>query len=98
MIDLSNLLDQTNPNKAAISQKVDEIGAIQKTMMQYRVDTMLELKKVLTPEQYEKFRGEIKEHMEHRMGGGSHEMKEMMHHGSQGQGGYGHGKMENHGH
>jgi Spy/CpxP family protein refolding chaperone len=96
MIDLSALLDQNTPDKSAISHKVDEIGAIQKNMMQYRVDTMLELKKVLTPAQYEKFRVEIKEHMEHGMGGDRHKMEEMMHHGSKGGQGYGHEQMEEH--
>ena len=94
MIDLSTLLDQKTPDKNAISKKVDEIGAIQKSMMLYRVDTMLKLKEILTPAQYEKYRGEIKEHMEHRTWGDKHEMGEMMHHGYKGERGYSHGKSD----
>lgn len=94
MIDLSTLLDQKTPDKNAISKKVDEIGAIQKSMMLYRVDTMLKLKNILTPAQYEKYRSEIKEHMEHRMWGGQYKMGDMMHHGSTGERGYSHGKRD----
>lgn len=72
MIDLGSLLDQKTPDKNAISQKVDEIGAIEKNMMLYRVDTMLKLKEILTPTQYDQFRSQLKERMEHGMGGPRH--------------------------
>ena len=94
MIDLSALLDQNNPDKNAISKKVDEIADIQKSMMRYRVDTMFKLKGILTSPQYEKYRGELKEHMEHRMGQGKHDIGEMMHHGTRGEHENSHGKTE----
>lgn len=99
MIDLASLLDQKTPDKQAISQKIDEIAALQKHMMSYRVDALLKLKGILTPAQYEKFRDLLKEHMEHmeHMMKGMHGMGGMMEHGSMGAHGYGHGMMEGHG-
>jgi Spy/CpxP family protein refolding chaperone len=86
MIDLGSLLDQKSPNRGAISAKVDEIGGIRKQMMMYRVDTLLKLKEILTPEQYAQFRSQIKAQMERGMGG-------MMGHGKMG--GYAPEKDEN---
>ena len=82
MIDLGSLLDQKTPDRNAISAKVDEIGGIRKEMMMYRVDTLLKLKDILTPEQYAQFRSNIKARMEGGMGrGGMHGMGGMMGHG-----------------
>lgn len=83
MIDLNALLEQKAPNKNAISNKIDEIAAIQKNMMLYRVDTMLKLKDILNPTQYDQFREEIKERMEHGMGKRGHESKEYEGHGKE---------------
>ena len=95
MIDLGSLLDQKSPDRNAISAKVDEIGGIRKEMMMYRVDTLLKLKHILTPEQYAQFRSNIKARMEGGMGrGGMHGMGGMMGHGKMG-GGYGHEKDDN---
>lgn len=80
MVDLGSLLDQKSPDRSAISSKVDEISSIRKRMMMYRVDTLLKLKEILTPEQYAQFRSKIKTQMERGMGGGMHGMR-------------GHGKM-----
>lgn len=90
MIDLNALLEQKTPDKNAISKKVDEIGAIQKNLMLYRVDTMLKLKDILTPTQYDQFRAEIKERMEHGWKGRTN-------HGSKGYEKHGEGMMEGHG-
>ena len=90
MIDLNALLEQKTPHKNAISKKVDEIGAIQKKLMLYRVDTMLKLKDILTPTQYDQFRAEIKERMEHGW-------KRKMDHGSKGYKKHGEGMMDGHG-
>ena len=90
MIDLNALLEQKTPDKNAISKKVDEIGTIQKNLMLYRVDTMLKLKDILTPTQYDQFRAEIKERMEHGWKG-------KMDHGSKGYPKHGKDMMEGHG-
>ena len=91
MIDLGALLDKKNPDRSAISAKVDEISGIRKQMMMYRVDTLLKLKEILTPEQYAQFRSKIKAQMERGMGRRMHGMGGMMGHGKMG-GGYGHEK------
>lgn len=96
MIDLSTLLDQKSPDKSAITKQVDKIGTIQKSMMMYRVNTMLKLKEVLTAAQYEKFRAAIKDHMAQGMGGMTHGMRGKMHHKSGGKHGYSHGEKEDH--
>ena len=90
MIDLGSLLDQKNPDRIAISAKVDEISGIRKQMMMYRVDTLLKLKDILTPQQYAQFRSTIKAQMERGMGRRMHGMGGMMGHGKTG--GYGHEK------
>ncbi|MEC4675281.1 MAG: periplasmic heavy metal sensor [Nitrospirota bacterium] len=96
MIDLSTLLDEKSTNKSAITKQVDEIGTIQKSMMMYRVNTMLKLKEVLTSAQYEKFRAVIKDHMEHRMGGMKHDMRGKRHYKHEGKHGKGHGEVGDH--
>jgi len=92
MIDLGSLLDQKSPNRSAISSKVDEISGIRKQMMMYRVDTLLQLKEILTPEQYAQFRSKIKAQMERGMGGRMHGMGGMMGHGKMGEYDRGKGK------
>jgi Spy/CpxP family protein refolding chaperone len=84
MIDLGSLLDQKNPDRSAISAKVDEISGIRKQMMMYRVDTLLKLKEILTPEQYAQFRSKIKAQMERGMGRRMHGMSGMTGHGKMG--------------
>ena len=85
MIDLGSLLDQKSPNRSAISSKVDEISGIRKQMMMYRVDTLLQLKEILTPEQYAQFRSKIKAQMERGMGRRMHGMGGMKGHGKMGE-------------
>jgi Spy/CpxP family protein refolding chaperone len=85
MIDLGSLLDQKSPNRSAISAKVDEINGLQKQMMMYRIDTLLKLKEILTPEQYAQFRSQIKSQMERGMGRRMHGMGGMMGHGKKGE-------------
>ncbi|UCE63344.1 MAG: Spy/CpxP family protein refolding chaperone [Nitrospirota bacterium] len=93
MIDLGSLLDQKNPDRSAISAKVDEISGIRKQMMMYRVDTLLKLKEILTPEQYAQFRSKIKAQMERGMGRRMHGMGGTMGHGKMGE--YDRGKSGN---
>lgn len=102
MMDLGTLLDAKVADKAALDGKVNEIGALQKKMMQYRVDVLLQVKGILNPDQYAKFRTKLRDRMEgmsHHPGG----MKEGMeghspysgkHHGEEH--GYGKGMPQDH--
>ena len=92
MIDLGSLFDQKSPDKGAISAKVDEISALQKQVMMFRVDTLLKLKDILTPTQYDQFRDRLKAQMERGMGRRMHGMGGMM-----GEHGYGKGMMGGYG-
>ena len=98
MIDLGTLLDQEETDRSAVSQKVDEIGGLQKQLMMFRVDTLLKLKGILTPEQYKKFRAQLKHQMSRGSAGGVHGKGSMMGHGSMGKHGYGKGHSEGYGH
>lgn len=89
MIDLGDLLDQPNPDRNAIAAKVDEISGLQKQMMMYRVDTLLKLKEILNPTQYDRFRSRLRAQMEGGMGRRMPGMGGMM--------GHGHGMMGSHG-
>lgn len=81
MVDLGALLDAKVPDETAIESKVDDIGAVQKKMMMFRVETLLQVKGILNPDQYAQFQGRLRDRMEglsHHSGG----MKEGMgHHG-----------------
>ena len=77
MVDLGSLLDAKVPDKAAIDGKVDDIGVVQQKMLRYRVDVLMKVKGILTPEQYGQFRTTLRNRMEgmsHHPGG----MKEGM--------------------
>lgn len=97
MIDLGALLDQKSPDRGAISAKLDEISASQKQVMLYRVDTLLKLKDILTPAQYEQFRSRLKAQMERGMRRRMHGMGGMMGHGMMKEHGYGKGMMGGYG-
>ncbi len=98
MIDLGTLLDQQETDRAAVSQTVDEIGGLQKQLMMFRVDTLFKLKDILTPNQYQQFRAQLKNQMSRGSGSGSHGMGSMSDHGSMGKHGYGKGHSEGYGH
>jgi len=91
MVDLGSLLDAKNPDRASIDAKVDEIGTLQKKMMRFRVDVLLQVKEILTSDQYAKFRHKLRQRMEglsHHLGGmpgnmeGHHEYSDL-HHGKE---------------
>ncbi|MDR4494614.1 MAG: Spy/CpxP family protein refolding chaperone [Nitrospirales bacterium] len=72
MVDLGSLLDVKVPDKTAIEAKVDEIGGVQKKMMMFRVETLLRVKEILTPDQYAQFQSRLQDRMEgigHHLGG-----------------------------
>ena len=98
MIDLGTLLDQQEADRAAVSQKVDEIGGLQKHLMMFRVDTLFKLKDILTPDQYQQFRAQLKNQMSRGSASGSHGMGGMSGHGAMGKHGYGKEHSEGYGH
>lgn len=64
MVDLWMFTDAKKTDMAAIAGKVDEISLLQKKMMRYRVEVLLKVKEVLSPEQYEQFRSRLRAQME----------------------------------
>lgn len=50
-IDLRELLKADEPNKAAIEKKLDEIAKLQTEQKMLRINHMLDVRKILTPEQ-----------------------------------------------
>ena len=48
---LRNLLEQDSPDQALVMQKVDEIGALEIQADKHRLETMLSIRALLTPEQ-----------------------------------------------
>lgn len=78
MIEFGTLLDAKEPDKGAINGKVDEIVALQKKMMMYRVDVLLKVKGILNAGQYDQFRSTLRNRME---GMGHHMGEEMMREG-----------------
>ncbi|WP_447971048.1 Spy/CpxP family protein refolding chaperone [Nitrospira sp. M1] len=98
MIDLGSLLDQTETDRSAVATKVEEIGGLQTQLMMYRVDTLLKLKEILTPEQYQQFRDRLKQQMDRGMSGRMHGMSGQGKHGSMGTHGYGQEHSEGYGH
>jgi Spy/CpxP family protein refolding chaperone len=65
-IELRELMRGENPDQSAIMAKIDEGSALRAKMEKARVQTMLEAKAVLTPEQ----RAKVKTFMENRGAGG----------------------------
>jgi Spy/CpxP family protein refolding chaperone len=62
-IELKEMLDDSTIKEKEIFKKIEEIGEIEKKILKNRISGILELRKVLTPEQIEK----LKEH--HRLKG-----------------------------
>jgi Spy/CpxP family protein refolding chaperone len=62
-VDLATLLGKDELDREAIEAQVKTIGAIKEEMMMARIDSLLELKGVLTEEQYTKFREILRKRM-----------------------------------
>ena len=67
--ELMALLKSPGVSEREALAKVDEVNRLQAESNVARVKHMLELKKILTPEQFEKLRGKVQERMESRGGG-----------------------------
>lgn len=56
MLELRNLLEKPNTNEKEVDKLVDEIGVLKSKMMKNKVQSVLEIKKVLGPEKSEELR------------------------------------------
>ncbi len=81
MVDLGMFTDAKKTDMAAIAAKVDEISLLQKKMMMYRVEVLLKVKEVLSPEQYEQFRSRLRAQMEGMSHHGGEKPEGEGHHG-----------------
>lgn len=54
--ELGELLKKSEASESEIYRKVDEIGGLQKKMLEVRIESLLKSRKVLTPEQREKLK------------------------------------------
>lgn len=55
-LELRHELEKKDTDKAAVEAIVKDLKGLQGTMLEQRVNSILELKKILTPEQFEKLR------------------------------------------
>lgn len=56
-LDLMELMDEAKPDTKAINSKLNEITKLRATLMKNRIDHLLAMKKILTPEQWKKAKG-----------------------------------------
>jgi Spy/CpxP family protein refolding chaperone len=71
------MMSQDSPNEAAVLQGVTEIAAMRTEIARIRVKQLLEVQKLLTPEQRAKMREKMKERMQKRGQGDRRKMHEM---------------------
>ncbi len=69
MLDLGMLMDVGQPDKDAITRQIDKMSRLQRQMMLNRVETLLQVKEILSPEQYALYRSQLRAHMETHMEG-----------------------------
>lgn len=68
--ELNDLLKASSVDKKAIDTKIKEISALTEEKMQNRVEHLLKVKEILTPEQFEKFLQMKEERMKQHRGKG----------------------------
>lgn len=61
---LGSLLEQPSPKPDKLKQKVKGISDLREDMMMYRIETLLELRSVLTDEQQKKYRSLLTDNLE----------------------------------
>ncbi|MBU4313138.1 MAG: Spy/CpxP family protein refolding chaperone [Candidatus Omnitrophica bacterium] len=66
--ELKEELEKATTNRARINSIVKELSALMEYKLEQRVESVLSMREVLTPEQYEKFKEE-KEHFKGKKGG-----------------------------
>lgn len=64
-IDLAQLLDDPQPDRQALKERAQLIGAIKADLMMARMESLLKLKALLTKAQYDQFRTILRNRMEH---------------------------------
>lgn len=62
-VQLADLLDEREPDLAAITKAVSAIGTARTKLTMGRVQSLLDLKGILTAEQYDKFRSRLRDRM-----------------------------------
>jgi Spy/CpxP family protein refolding chaperone len=67
-LDMEREFDKDNPDAAVLDRLIDEQSALRAKAGKARVQNMLAMKKILTPEQWTKARVLFKEHRAERMG------------------------------
>ena len=67
-LELRHLMMQEKPSQGEISKLVDRIADTQKRLLKQRVDKKLQMKEILTPEQFKKFMMMRGEYGKRRMG------------------------------
>ncbi|WP_454062357.1 Spy/CpxP family protein refolding chaperone [Candidatus Nitrospira salsa] len=63
-VDLARILENEEPDRSALEDKSQAIGQIKSDLTMARIDSLLQLKEVLTKDQYEQFRSILRERME----------------------------------
>ncbi|MEI6437155.1 MAG: Spy/CpxP family protein refolding chaperone [Candidatus Omnitrophota bacterium] len=66
--ELKALLDGPNPDEAKAKALAGEISALESTMMQARIDHIIKLRQILTPEQFKKLEEIRQKHRAERKG------------------------------
>lgn len=62
-LDLRKEMEKDTPDPAALDKLVDEGAALRATMQKARLHHLLDMKKILTPEQWQKAKAHFAEHM-----------------------------------
>ncbi|MBI2956733.1 MAG: periplasmic heavy metal sensor [Acidobacteria bacterium] len=69
-LELEELLQQDEPDRALLEQKIRALAEAQQALLRHRIEQRLAFRQVLTPEQRAKFRGLMAERMHHWRGFG----------------------------
>jgi Spy/CpxP family protein refolding chaperone len=68
-LDLQREMQKDSPDRATVDRLADDLGALRTRMGRARVDHLLDVRKILTPEQWSKARELMQARRAHRMGG-----------------------------
>jgi Spy/CpxP family protein refolding chaperone len=68
-LDLQREMQKDSPDRATVDRLADEMGAIRARMGRARLDHLLDVRKVLTPDQWSKLREVMQSRRAQRMGG-----------------------------
>ncbi len=75
-VELRQLLRAENPDKAAIEKKINELAQLRAQLSTARVNQMLNVRKILTPEQQQMIRDAVKERVRGHFMERQHRMRE----------------------